>query len=730
MLNQISSGFISPARRHASDRISYSALPTNEKFLNVNVRDATGSHEGNNSEQHGPRYRSCVEDYEDSGLFEIFRCGDNRKDLASGVLQGIVILLIIANAIVIGLETDNQNAFNWDLVENLFLCAFTIELGVRMYYYGCGNFFKLRENPELTWNVLDFGIVAAGIFNVFLSLLVDDNIISHGVTDKNDSTLFRIVRVVRLLRVLRIIRIVRFLKQLYLLAYGFVEGTMAVFWVTLLASFVLYVCSIILVRAYGHADTEIDEDAELFHHKFGTIPRTMFALFELVSAPDLNPYRATLFRNPGLVVFLVAFIIVGSFGINGLLVALINESILEKNQARIEAERLERELKRKKLQQKCGELFDSLDIHRNRVLRRSVLQTAGPELAGLLMSLGINFHKKDLDQIFYVMDFEDTGIIDRSEFVQGLVDLSDQVRPMSIMELHYQVTKCASKIETADLKIESVLRGVERQGDMIEGMGRKFEDLLKMKEDRPPQDPGPNSNLPAKCTFEQDNPPEASVPSLLVEHQTMLADATAKANALIANLGSPDHPDSRRKPPAKDEFVSFGDRLLDMERATLKAMSSFLEQVWAGSVRDSVGLVGGPSPSVQGQLEAGSSKQSAVVQPLLSREESASHSLTADSHKGKQEDSHRINSCAAARRNVSFEAAPGIPALPLPVPPSAAPSSAASAGKSASVLLSSSPSLSAYSAFASEYKEIGPPAHERTEAAGTTVPALAPTAAR
>jgi len=722
MMHRISSGFISPPQRHVSDRISYSALPTNEK--NVNPRTRGGSHADCNSERNGIRCRSSVEDYDDAGFFEIFRCVDNRKDLVSGILQGFVIMLILANAIVIGLETDNNDAFNWDLVENIFLAAFTVELVVRMHQNGCHNFFKLRDNSELTWNVLDFCIVAAGIFNVCLSLLLDDT----KVSDKKDTTLFRVVRVVRLLRVLRIVRIVRFLKQLYLLAYGFMEGTMAVFWVSLLASFVLYVCSIILVRAYGHAKPDIAEDAELFQLKFGTIPRTMFALFELMSAPDLNPYRATMFRNPGLVVFLVIFIIVGSFGINGLLVALINESILEKNQARIEAERLERELKRKKLQQKCGELFDSLDVHRNRVLRRSVLQAASPELAGLLLSLGINFHKKDLDQIFYVMDFEDTGIIDRSEFVQGLVDLSDQVRPMSIMELHYQVSKCASKIENADLKMESILKGLDEQNDMMKAMGKKFEDVLKTREDRRPHGIGTSSNSPANFTFQQQNATR-DVPPILVEHQSMLAGAMANVDALIADLGSLNHPDSGRQPPAaKDEFGSFGSQMLAMEQAILRTMSAFLELAWQGFGSDNVGSAVCSRPRDDGQLEAGSSKQSSTVeQPPLSACESLSHSMSTDGHKEKLEVCPRINSCPAGRRNVSFEAASGIPTLSLPVPPAAAPSSA---GQSASVFLSSDNSLSNRSPFASDFQEICPAAPQSTEAAGKAFLAVAPAAAR
>ena len=43
------------------------------------------------------------------------------------------------------------------------------------------------------------------------------------------------IRLLRILRLLRVVRVIRFLKQLYLLAYGFMEGAMAVFWVAVLA---------------------------------------------------------------------------------------------------------------------------------------------------------------------------------------------------------------------------------------------------------------------------------------------------------------------------------------------------------------------------------------------------------------------------------------------------------------------------------------------------------------
>eukprot|EP00931_Biecheleriopsis_adriatica_P045173 TRINITY_DN25894_c0_g1_i1.p1 TRINITY_DN25894_c0_g1~~TRINITY_DN25894_c0_g1_i1.p1 ORF type:complete len:735 (+),score=113.99 TRINITY_DN25894_c0_g1_i1:15-2219(+) len=388
--------------------------------------------------------------------------------LESVPVQALTVALILVNAVVIGFETDWPDAFPWGSVENIFLLFFTMELGLRMHAAGLAGYFRFQQNPDISWNVFDFLIVSFGIVSWLVSILAGEH---HALTQ--NAMLFRMLRLLRILRVLRIIRIVRFLKQLYLLAYGFVEGTMAVVWVTILASFMLYICAVILVRAYGHIP-EDDPDHEFFEQKFGTIPKTMFALFELISAPDLQPYRAVMFQNPPLVCFLVIFIILGSFGINGLLVALINESILEKNQARIEAERMERETKRKAMQQRCREIFDTLDVNKNRVLPRDELMKCTSQIANLFEALGVNFQRHDLDQMFYIMDYNDTGIIERSEFVQGVVELCDQIRPMSIMELHYQVSKCASKVENCDIKVDSLSKALEtcdmKVDNVVEGV--------------------------------------------------------------------------------------------------------------------------------------------------------------------------------------------------------------------------------------------------------------------
>eukprot|EP00439_Symbiodinium_sp_Y106_P079778 s60_g18.t1 len=435
----------------------------------------------------------------------------NEDFLETPAMQGATICLIMMNAVIIGLETDFPEKFPWDIVENIFLVFFTMELGIRIYCLGVFKFFNFRNNPDIAWNLFDFMLVSMGVLSLGLHFVAG----SEDVLARN-ATLFRIIRLLRILRVLRIIRIVRFLKQLYLLAYGFIEGTMAVLWVTILASFMLYICAVILVRAYGRSTAEDDPYHDFFISHFGSIPMTMFALFELITAPDLAPYREAMFANPPLVVFLVVFIILGSFGINGLLVALINESILEKNQARIEADRMDRETKRKTMQQRCGELFDEMDVNRNRVLPRDEIKQCTEQIAELLESYGVNFQRADLDQMFYVMDYSDTGIIERSEFIQGVVGLCDQIRPMSIMELHYQVSKTCGKVDLTELKVDGLAKtveGYEVKIDSVESSLKRLTDHMPKSASAASQ--GSNSRRTSRdldtiqsATFHQDVIPE------------------------------------------------------------------------------------------------------------------------------------------------------------------------------------------------------------------------------
>merc|ERR1719375_2570866 len=114
----------------------------------------------------------------------------------------------------------------------------------------------------------------------------------------------------------------------------------------------LYICAIVLVRTLGRA-TDDDPNRSFLRSKFGSIPKAMLTLFELMSNPDLSLYHDLFLTHPFAMFFFIGFIIFGSFGMIAVLTGIISEAILDKNQIRIEEERVERENKRKLVERRC-----------------------------------------------------------------------------------------------------------------------------------------------------------------------------------------------------------------------------------------------------------------------------------------------------------------------------------------------------------------------------------------
>merc|ERR1719359_1130004 len=86
----------------------------------------------------------------------------------------------------------------------------------------------------------------------------------------------------------------------------------------------------------------------------------MMSLFEITAQPDLSMYQEVLFNYPLLMLFLVMWVVFGSFGMIAMLTGVISESMFEKNQARIEELRLEHEEKRQQIRKWSSEKFEGL----------------------------------------------------------------------------------------------------------------------------------------------------------------------------------------------------------------------------------------------------------------------------------------------------------------------------------------------------------------------------------
>jgi len=385
--------------------------------------------------------------------------------LESTRFQVAMALLILVNALVIGLETDMPDLPFWDVVENAFLVIFTTELTFRLTILGRREFFDTTSD-DIGWNVFDFIVVSMGVFDVFCSAVI-------GSSSGGAATLFRIIR---LMRILRIFRIVRFLKQLYMLAFGLAEAAKAVFWVTILMSFVLYVCAIVLARTIGSVG-EDDPNHDFLCTRFATIPRGMLTLFELMASPNLPEYQAQhdlLFTRPAMTFFFVVFVIFGSFGMIALLTGVISESMFEKNQLKIEEDRKEKEATTALINEICETMYARMPHGADTEVSIEDIMETVPKIERLFEEVGIDFTHDDLNALVRCMDTDQNGRISKDEFIRGVVSFAKGLRASTLQEILFQLK--LTVLRTTQIA-EAINGMVESQEEQTTSDGNKRKEL-------------------------------------------------------------------------------------------------------------------------------------------------------------------------------------------------------------------------------------------------------------
>jgi len=351
--------------------------------------------------------------------------------------------LIVANAVVIGLETDNVGEV-WAVLEIAFLGIFSVELLLRILVSGPTKFFAYA-NEDFSWNLFDFCVVIAGCFDV----MFDFSPVRH---EKGSFMTF--LRIIRLLRVMRMIRLLRFLRDFHVLTFGFAAAAVAIRNVSLLMLAAIYVTSIVCVRLIIPFMQD-NEHQEFLNAHFGSLRKSMLSLFFLLSEPDLMPYWEVLESDALLAAFLIAFVVFVSFGIVGLLTGLVCESMFDKNDAKIEQERAEAEEKRQRIIQGCEGIFETIASAQGHASIDDIMQIL-PALGELCVEEGVPFAREDLVNTVNCMDTDGSGSIDKKEFCQSIVHLAEGLRPISIVELHYITAQTKVKVD----RCESLLAGI------------------------------------------------------------------------------------------------------------------------------------------------------------------------------------------------------------------------------------------------------------------------------
>ncbi len=228
-----------------------------------------------------------------------------RQFVESRGFNAAVTAVIIINAVTLGLETwpaAMQAAGPLLLaIDRLALLVFTVEIGLKLWVYRA-SFFRGG------WNVFDFTIVAIAWIPAAGPLSV--------------------LRALRILRVLRLISIVPQMRTVVGALFTALPGMGAIVAVLLL---VFYIAAVMATKLFGAA----------FPQWFGTIGESMYSLFQIMTLESwsMGIVRPVMDVYPYAWVFFVPFVIVTSFAVLNLFIALIVNSMHSAHtQDRVEAE--------------------------------------------------------------------------------------------------------------------------------------------------------------------------------------------------------------------------------------------------------------------------------------------------------------------------------------------------------------------------------------------------------
>jgi voltage-gated sodium channel len=213
----------------------------------------------------------------------------------SAAVQRWVVAVILANAAILGLETDAAimaSAGHWLIVfDRLCLCVFLAELAVKLFCYRT-HFWRSG------WNVFDFLVV--------------------GIAIMPGAGAWAVLRSLRVLRVLRLLTVVPGLRKVVAAFIHSIPGLSGV--MTVMAIF-FYTAGVLATRLFGTTHDEW----------FGTLGRSLYSLFQIMTLESwsMGIVRPIMETQPWAWAFFVPFIMIATFTILNLFIGIIVSTMQE-----------------------------------------------------------------------------------------------------------------------------------------------------------------------------------------------------------------------------------------------------------------------------------------------------------------------------------------------------------------------------------------------------------------
>ena len=234
-----------------------------------------------------------------------------RRIADSPRFQGFIYAVIVANAITLGLGTYDFSATVHSTIttlDDVWLATFVVELAIRIAAYGRRPQDFFRDG----WNLFDFFVIAFAFV--------------PGIRDN--------VTLLRLARLLRVVRLVSVMPDLRMLLRAMARSLPPIASLVVLTLLLMYVYGMIGWILFNEEDPE----------NWGDIGTAMLSLFQILTLENWPQFLDTGQEiAPGSWIFFVSYVLIASFLVINILIAIIINSMEEVHDAERASDRAELE---------------------------------------------------------------------------------------------------------------------------------------------------------------------------------------------------------------------------------------------------------------------------------------------------------------------------------------------------------------------------------------------------
>ncbi|CAE6964861.1 unnamed protein product [Symbiodinium natans] len=372
------------------------------------------------------------------------------------LIEPLVALLIVANGVMIGFQTDPayEDWGGWVYLEAAFAGSLVLEISLRMHLLKCRNFWR---GPEQYWNLFDLFLAGTGITDVIYQLSSDQK------SDIFGTSLLRFCRLIRLVRIVKVFRL-KLMKDLRLMLKGLTAGIKTLILAFTLLFSVIYVISGFATMIMGSPEAIDKLRGVEMEEYFRSLPESMFTCFRCFTGECVDEYGKPLTHilarefGYGFIFSYVFSYMLVAMGIFNVILAVYvditmkaakeNEAVTAEQHAResIRIARTTRELLKKfaaayHLFQDLEEsdmqsaifdispnaaLFTDDEIHENIAITKELflLVIQDRQVQTLMDELDL---PPDRANLFEVIDADGSGTLHIAELVQGLLKIRGEV---------------------------------------------------------------------------------------------------------------------------------------------------------------------------------------------------------------------------------------------------------------------------------------------------------------